>query len=85
MELLKFALQAAFDHEILSQDEYLKAFLCVKTFSECVPLIKNVEAPVQLKKEYFGGKWSFGNKNMTRDYQYQKVKNAFNFDYSIGF
>ena len=58
MELLNLALQAALDHEILKEDEYLKSFLVVKVFSDCVQLIKNVEAPVQVKKEYFGGKWS---------------------------
>jgi hypothetical protein len=52
------ALQAAFDHEILKEDEYLKSFLSVEVFSDCVQLIKNVEAPVQVKKEYFGGKWA---------------------------
>lgn len=53
---LKLTLQAAFDHEILSQDEYLKAFVCVERFVESVPLIKNVEPPVQVRKEFFGRK-----------------------------
>lgn len=61
--LLKLALEAAFDHEILREDEYLKSFLCVEVFSNCVQLIKNVEPPVQVKKEYFGGKWSVFSTN----------------------
>lgn len=60
VESLKLTLQAAFDHEILCQDEYLKAFLCVERFAGSVPLIKNVEPPVQVKKEFFGGKWQLG-------------------------
>jgi len=71
VELLNLALQAAFDHEILKEDEYLKSFLIVKVFSDCVQLIKNVEAPVQVKKEYFGGKWSF--KSVTIDRKVKKV------------
>ena len=59
VESLKLTLQAAFDHEILSQDEYLKAFVFVERFVETVPLIKNVEPPVQMRKEFFGGKWQF--------------------------
>ena len=55
---LKLALEAAFDHEILREDEYLKSFLFVEMFSDCVELIKNVEPPVQVKKEsFYGGKW----------------------------
>lgn len=68
--LLKMCLQAVLDHFVLREDEYLRAFLTMEQFAESVPLIKNIEPPIQLKRDYF--KWSISRK-MAKDLQYQKV------------
>lgn len=73
--LLTFTLQSTLAHPILREDEYFKEFFIAADFGEKIPLIKNVEAPVQVKAEYFGGKWVRigGNKQMAKDHAYIKV------------
>lgn len=75
-KLLTQSLQTTLSHPILREDEYFKEFLVAADFGEKIPLIKNVEAPVQVKAEYFGGKWARigGNtQQMARDLAYIKV------------
>lgn len=74
---INLALEALHDHPILREDEYFKTFLEVAKYAELVPMIKNVEAPVQTKREYFKRGWGIINKGsngMSKDDQYQKVK-----------
>ena len=67
---------------ILHSDEYFKEFLLAADFGEKIPLIKNIEPPVIVKGEYFGGRWSriggSGGSGMARDQSYIRVlKNRF--------
>ena len=72
--MLTIALQCALSHPILHSDEYFKEFLLAADFGEKIPLIKNVEPPVIVKGEYFGGRWSrIGGGGMARDQSYIRV------------
>ena len=72
---LETALKAVSDHPILNRDEYFKSFLVVNRFDEYLPMVKNVESPLELKKEYF--RWRIGggtNSNYTKEIGHVKVK-----------
>lgn len=71
--LINFALEAVEEHPILSEDEYFKTFLEAKNYAELVPMIKNVDGPIQIKAEYFKRLWRIGGTEMTKDIQYQEV------------
>lgn len=72
---LNYAMEAMLSHPIVREDEYFKTFLQVENYEELVPMIRNVEAPVAIKREYFCGRkwWKTGSSGMPRDLQYQRV------------
>lgn len=74
---LGLALQAICDHPIFKDDEYLRVFLTEKEFANRIQMIKNVEGPISLRKEYFERgnivKRILITSGMSRDSQYQRV------------
>ena len=75
-KLLTISLQCTLSHSILKEDEYFKEFLIAADINEKIPLIKNIEAPVQVRADYFSGRWMRvgGGKRMAKDQAYIKVR-----------
>lgn len=72
--LLNLSVEAVLDHPILREDEYFNSFMEVEEYADVLPMIKNVEAPVETKREYFKRTWRMGGSEMAKDNQFKKVQ-----------